>query len=77
MSAEDERPYADPNHPGNRIRPRVRCAGCGTMGCTTAWGPWCIACNVTRIDRISGFLASEIQRLEAPNTKDQDHDHDV
>lgn len=60
----NERPYADLNHPGNRIRPRVRCIGCGTKGCTTAWGPWCFTCNVQRIDRISGFLGREIERYE-------------
>lgn len=59
-----ERPYADPSHPGNALRPRVRCIGCGTLGCTTAWGPWCFACNVRRIDRISGFLESELKRLQ-------------
>lgn len=49
----NDRPYADPNHPGNKIRPNVKCIGCGTKGCITAWGPWCFTCNVERMDRIS------------------------
>jgi hypothetical protein len=60
-----ERPYADPQHPGNRVRPRVRCIGCGTLGCITAWGPWCLPCNVARMDRISGFLSAEVARYGA------------
>ena len=44
--------YKDPNHPGNKIRPRVVCLGCGTKGCITAWGNWCFDCNVARIERI-------------------------
>jgi hypothetical protein len=60
-----ERPYADPDHPGNKIRPRVVCVGCGARGCTTAWGPWCFNCNVARMDRISGFLNAELARHEA------------
>lgn len=63
---EDERPYADPDHPGNTIRP-LRCIGCGKMGCTTAWGPWCFDCNVERLDRISGFLKSELARRTHPS----------
>lgn len=47
------RPYADPKHPGNKLRPRVMCVECGTKGCITYWGPWCFACNVERIDRIN------------------------
>ena len=45
--------YQDVNDPGNKIRPRVRCLGCGKMGCTTAWGDWCFDCNVRRMDRIN------------------------
>ncbi len=44
--------FQDPSHPGNKIRPRVRCAGCGRLGCVTYWGPWCFGCNVERIGRI-------------------------
>lgn len=51
------RPWADPQHPGNKLRPRVRCIGCGKRGCVTQWGPWCMACNVPRLDRISVTLA--------------------
>jgi hypothetical protein len=59
--------YADPNHPGNKIRPRVRCLGCGKLGCVTAWGPWCFDCNVKRIDRL-GRLAKVLRGEE--NTGD-------
>ncbi len=52
-----DRNYADPNHKGNKLRPRVRCVGCGKQGCITAWGPWCFDCNVERMDRISGQFA--------------------
>lgn len=53
----DDRPFADPAHPGNAIRPKVRCVGCGSVGATTtAWGPWCLPCNVARIDKISETL---------------------
>lgn len=61
-----DRPYADRNHPGNRIRPRIRCVGCGRQGCTTAWGPWCFECNVERLDRITGALETELARHESP-----------
>jgi hypothetical protein len=44
--------YQDPNHEGNRIRPNLRCLGCGKMGCITAWGQWCFECNVERLNRI-------------------------
>jgi hypothetical protein len=47
-----DKPYRDPTHPGNKLRPRVRCIGCGKLGCATAWGPWCFDCNVERMDRI-------------------------
>ncbi len=63
----DDRPYADPQHPGNKLRPRVRCYGCGKLGCGTAWGNWCLPCNVDRIDRISGFLESELERHQNPS----------
>lgn len=57
-----DRPYADPSHSGNKLRPRVRCVGCFDYGCTTAWGPWCFKCNVERIDRISRNLGDECRR---------------
>jgi hypothetical protein len=59
-----DRPFADPNHPGNKIRPRVRCVGCGKLGCITYWGPWCFECNVKRIDRIDGQFAIVRAALE-------------
>lgn len=55
-------PHADPAHPGNILRPHVKCIGCGVRGCITAWGPWCFACNVERIDRISRNLGDECRR---------------
>lgn len=61
-SASRDRPYADPAHPGNAFRPKVRCLGCRKMGCTTAWGPWCLDCNVERIDRISAAMEAEATR---------------
>jgi len=44
--------YKDPDHRGNKIRPNVKCIGCGEKGCITAWGNWCFACNVERMERI-------------------------
>lgn len=57
-----DRPYADPNHPGNKIRPHLRCLGCGCQGVTTAWGQWCLPCNVERIDRIDASFKREIEQ---------------
>jgi hypothetical protein len=59
--------FADPNHPGNTIRPNVRCLGCGEKGCVTSWGDWCFRCNVARMTRISKALdrAEEILRRTA------------
>lgn len=51
-----ERPYADQNHPGNKLRPTVRCMGCGNLGCVTYWGRWCLPCNVARLDRIGAVF---------------------
>ena len=45
--------YKDPLHPGNAMRPKVRCLGCGKLGCITAWGKWCFKCNVERMERIN------------------------
>ena len=45
--------WRDPHHVSNKMRPRVRCAGCGKLGCVTYWGPWCFKCNVERMDRVS------------------------
>jgi len=59
-----ERPYADPCHPGNKIRPRVRCVGCGKRGCIAAWGPWCFECNVKRMDRINAMFEPVRQFFE-------------
>ena len=45
--------WRDRNHKGNKIRPYVRCIGCGKHGCITHWGDWCFDCNVKRMDRIN------------------------
>jgi hypothetical protein len=53
--------YKDPNHPSNKIRPKVQCSMCGTMGCVGRhWGNWCFDCNVKRIDGISKTLESMV-----------------
>jgi hypothetical protein len=60
------KPWADPQHPGNRIRPTVRCAGCGAKGFITAWGPWCFACNQPRMTRLSAAfdkLAEDLRKI--------------
>ena len=59
-----ERAYADPRHPGNRIRTKVYCLGCGKRGCITYWGDWCYPCNVERMDRISGKFDRARQALD-------------
>ena len=51
--------YQDPKHSGNKIRPKIKCVGCGIKGCITAWGPWCYKCNIERMDRISKNLDDE------------------
>jgi hypothetical protein len=43
--------WQNPDHPGNKIRPKVKCIGCGKLGCVTAWGRWCFECNVERMTR--------------------------
>jgi hypothetical protein len=66
--SDTAKPWADPEHPGNRIRPNVRCAGCGTKGCVTYWGPWCLACNVARMTRLSATfdrLAADLRKIES------------
>lgn len=60
--------YQDKSHKGNKIRPKVKCLGCGTLGCVTYWGNWCFECNVERMDNIGGNLRNEISRLSQPNT---------
>jgi hypothetical protein len=44
--------WQNPDHPGNKIRPKVKCIGCGKFGCVTAWGRWCFECNVERMTRL-------------------------
>ena len=49
--------YKDADHPSNKIRPNVRCWGCGKKGCVGKhWGNWCFSCNVKRIERIKGWV---------------------
>lgn len=61
MTDTVNRPWADPNHPGNKLRPKVRCVGCGEKGCITHWGPWCFDCNVERMD----FLDRQFEAFKA------------
>ena len=65
--------YKDRNHPGNKIRPRVICLGCGERGCITAWGNWCFDCNVKRMDRINDRFA-EIRETFQQRNKKEDKD---
>jgi hypothetical protein len=51
--SDAEKPWKDITHKGNKIRPRVRCVGCGKLGSVTYWGPWCFKCNVERMERIN------------------------
>lgn len=51
-----DRPWADPDAPGNKLRPNVKCIGCGNKGCVTHWGPWCFDCNVKRMDRLDASM---------------------
>lgn len=63
--------YADPAHPGNKVRPHVQCVGCGAKGCTTAWGPWCFTCNVARLGRLDkqfDALRATLAQPTTPNT---------
>lgn len=62
------RPWADPHSSGNEIRPKVRCVGCGHLGCVTYWGPWCFSCNVKRLDRIDQAMA-DIEEYLGGNTE--------
>ena len=64
MTQTIKHPWADPNSPGNKIRPRVVCIGCGKKGCTTAWGPWCFDCNFERLTRINKSFESIRAALE-------------
>lgn len=63
-----DRPWADPNHSGNKIRPNVHCIGCGVKGCITYWGPWCFECNVERMTRLSAVfdrLRDDLDKMDA------------
>ena len=58
--------YQDPNDPLNgpaHHSGRLCDEGCGRPA-GTAWSPyWCQPCNAARMDRIGGFLKSELQRM--------------
>jgi hypothetical protein len=46
--------YKDPDHPTNKLRPKLRCWGCKKLGVTGRhWGQWCFECNVARFERIN------------------------
>lgn len=64
MTQTNENPWKDRDHPGNKIRPKMRCIGCRKMGCTTAWGPWCFDCNFERLTRINKSFESIRATLE-------------
>lgn len=64
-----ERPWADRAHPGNKIRERVRCLGCGKRGCVTHWGRWCFDCNVRRMD----YLDGKFEQIATVIRKAEDH----
>lgn len=54
------KPWADPGHESysvSRRKGRHRCLGCGKDCTYTAWGPWCFACNVERMERINKSMA--------------------
>ena len=55
--------WRDPNHAGNKLRPRVRCVGCKTLGCVTHWGPWCFKCNVERMDHLDRQFTALAQSI--------------
>ena len=59
--------WEDPDHPGNTIRPNVKCIGCGKEGCITAWGPWCFECNKKRMYRINGSFNSIAKSYGLPD----------
>lgn len=39
----------------NYTKPKP-CLGCGSTPTSDLWGPWCIKCNVPRIERIGSTL---------------------
>lgn len=63
---DEELPYRNRSHPGNKLRPKVRCSGCGELGCVTYWGKWCFKCNVERMDRI-GAKFDKVDAVLNPN----------
>jgi hypothetical protein len=59
-------PWRDPDrYTRGRV---VKCGGCGVRCHKTHWGAWCYACNVERIERISGTLESLIDEYSKPVT---------
>jgi hypothetical protein len=65
MNHTRPRPWADPAHAGNKLRPRVRCVDCRNFGCVTYWGSWCFDCNVPRMDRLAGRFAEIAESVAA------------
>ncbi|MBN9601855.1 MAG: hypothetical protein J0G33_02880 [Afipia felis] len=56
--------YKDQNHRTNKLRPNLKCWGCGKLGVTGKhWGQWCFDCNVKRIDRINGNFSAFAQSI--------------
>lgn len=56
--------YQNPGHPSYHGPKVVKCYGCGAKCSKSAWGDWCHACNVKRLDRISTSLDGMIERAK-------------
>lgn len=69
--------YQNPEHPSYHGPKVVKCYGCGKACAKSAWGEWCHACNVKRLDRISANLDGILERAkfcEAVRKAVVDHD---
>lgn len=56
--------YQNPEHP-SYLGPKVaKCYGCGQKCAKSAWGLWCHACNVKRLDQISSALDGMVERAK-------------
>ena len=56
--------YANPDHPSYHGPKVAKCYGCKSPCSKSAWGLWCYACNVKRLDRISGALNGMLERAK-------------
>lgn len=56
--------YQNPEHPSYLGPKSAKCYGCGQQCAKSAWGPWCHACNVKRLDQISSTLDGMIERAK-------------